>query len=43
MTATLRVRFTVHSGAAREQGINDPEFARSEYWVAPEYAAPRRL
>ena len=43
MTATLRVRFTVHSGAARERGINDPEFTRSEYWVAPEYAAPRRF
>jgi formamidase len=24
MNATLRVRFTVHSGAARDQGIRDP-------------------
>jgi formamidase len=43
MNATLRVRFTVHSGAARDKGINDPQFARSDYWVAPEFAAPRRF
>jgi formamidase len=43
MNATLRVRFAVHSGEARDKGIRDPRFARSEYWVAPEYAAPRRF
>ena len=43
MNATLRVRFSVHSGAARERGIRDPQFARSDYWVAPEYATPRRF
>jgi formamidase len=43
MRATLRVRFTVHSGEARERGIRDPRFARTDYWVAPEYAAPRRF
>ena len=43
MDATLRVRFTVHSGGARDRGIRDPQFARTEYWVAPEYATPRRF
>jgi formamidase len=43
MNARLRVRFAVHSGAARDKGIRDPRFARSDYWVAPEYAAPRRF
>jgi len=43
MSATLRVRFAVHSGAAREKGIKDPRFSRTDYWVAPEYAAPRRF
>ncbi len=43
MRATLRVRFTVYTGAARETGVRDPRFARSDYWVAPEFAAPRRF
>ena len=43
MAATLRVRFAVHSGAARGRGIRDPQFARDDFWVAPEYAAPRRF
>jgi formamidase len=43
MSATLRVRFAVHSGAARDKGIRDPRFSRTDYWVAPEYAAPRRF
>jgi formamidase len=43
MNATLRVRFEVHSGTAREQGIRDPQFSRADYWVAPEYAAPQRF
>ncbi len=43
MSATLRVGFTVHRGAARDRGIRDPQFARTDYWVAPEYAAPRRF
>lgn len=36
--ATARVRFTVHSGRT----ISEPQFARADYWVAPEYAVPRR-
>jgi formamidase len=43
MNATLRVRFAVHSGVARDKGIGGPRFARADYWVAPEYAAPRRF
>ncbi|MEV0307339.1 acetamidase/formamidase family protein [Nonomuraea fuscirosea] len=43
MRATLRVRFTVHEGQAAEKGIRGPRFARSDYWVAPAYAAPRRF
>jgi formamidase len=43
MNATLRVRFAVHSGAARDKGIRDPRFARTDYWVAPVYATPRRF
>jgi formamidase len=39
----VRVRFSVHSGAARDRGISDPQFARTDYWVAPEYATPRRF
>ncbi|GGO64388.1 acetamidase/formamidase family protein [Nonomuraea cavernae] len=41
MNATLRVRFTVHSGEAAAKGIREPRFARADYWVAPQYAAPR--
>ncbi|MFI0404422.1 acetamidase/formamidase family protein [Actinomadura sp. 3N508] len=37
MRATLRVRFTVDKGAAREKGITSPRFSRT----APEHAAPR--
>jgi formamidase len=43
MNATLRVRFTVHSGEARQKNIRDPRFSRTDYWVAPQYATPRRF
>jgi formamidase len=43
MNATLRIRFAVHAGEAREKGITDPRFSRTDYWVAPEYATPRRF
>jgi formamidase len=43
MSATLRVRFAVHTGKAREQGIRDPHFSRDDYWVDPEYATPQRF
>jgi formamidase len=43
MSATLRVRFQVHEGEARAKGITDPRFSRTDYWVAPDFAAPRRF
>jgi formamidase len=43
MKATLRARFAVRKGEAREKGINAPRFSRTDYWTAPEYAAPRRF
>jgi formamidase len=43
MRATLRVRFTVRSGEARAKGIRDPRFSRTDYWVDPSYATPRRF
>jgi formamidase len=41
MRATLRVRFALHAGEAAAKGIRGPRFARSDYWVAPSFAAPR--
>jgi formamidase len=38
MRATVRLRFDVRS----DLDITEPQFARDDYWVAPEFAAPRR-
>ena len=43
MRSTLHVRFAVHKGRAGERGIRDLQFTREDYFVAPEYAAPRRF
>lgn len=43
ITAVGRFRFDVVKGAARERGIRGLEFERDDYFVAPEYAAPRRF
>ena len=43
MRATLHVRFAVHKGAAAARGIRDLQFARDDYVVSPEFAAPRRF
>jgi formamidase len=43
MRATLHVRFAVHKGRAAARGIQDLQFARDDYHVAPEFAAPRRF
>lgn len=43
MSATLRVRFDLRKGQAREKGIRDLQFERDDYVVAPEYQAPRRF
>ncbi len=42
MRATVHVRFAVHKGLAAARGIRDLQFARDDYHVAPEFAAPRR-
>ncbi len=43
MRATLHVRFAVHKGLAAARGIRDLQFARDDYHLAPEFAAPRRF
>lgn len=43
MRSTLRVRFAVHKGEAAAKGITGTRYARADYFVAPEYAAPRRF
>ncbi|MFI6477885.1 acetamidase/formamidase family protein [Nonomuraea sp. NPDC050663] len=43
MNATLRVRFALHPRLAAERRIRGPRFVRDDYWVAPQFAAPRRF
>jgi formamidase len=43
MRATLRVRFTVHKGEAAARNIRDLRFTREDYYLPPEFAAPRRF
>jgi formamidase len=43
MRATLHVRFAVHKGEAGAKGIRDLRFTREDYYLPPEYAAPRRF
>ncbi|MPZ61874.1 MAG: acetamidase [Propionibacteriales bacterium] len=43
MRATLRVRIGLRKGEAAEKGIRDLRFTRSDYYLPPEYAAPRRF
>jgi formamidase len=43
MRATLRVRFTVHKGEAAAKNIRDLRFTREDYYLPPEFAAPRRF
>jgi formamidase len=43
MGATLRVRFGLRKGEAAAKGIRDPQFSRDDYFVAPEFAVPRRF
>jgi formamidase len=43
MRATLRVRFGVRKGEAAEKNIRDLRFTRQDYYLPPEYAAPRRF
>jgi formamidase len=41
--ATFRLRFDVRKGEARERNIRRLRFERTDYPVAPEFAAPRRF
>jgi formamidase len=43
MRATLHVRFAVHKGRAAALGIRDLQFTREDYFLPPEFAAPRRF
>jgi formamidase len=43
MDATLYVRFAVRKREAARKGIRFPQFSRQDYWVPPEFAAPRRF
>lgn len=43
MRATLRVRFSVHKGEAAAKNIRDLRFTRDDYYLPPEFAAPRRF
>jgi formamidase len=43
MSATVSVRFRVHKGEAKRHNIRWPRFRRSSYFIAPQWAAPRRF
>ena len=43
MGATAHVRFRVLNGEAARQNIRTPRFHRSDYFVEPEWAAPRNF
>jgi len=43
MRATLHVRFAIHKGMAASRGIKALQFAREDYFLPPEFAAPRRF
>ncbi|HEX6325256.1 MAG TPA: acetamidase/formamidase family protein [Jiangellaceae bacterium] len=43
MSATLRVRFELQKGEAAVHRIRDTRFIRTDYYLPPEYAAPRRF
>jgi formamidase len=43
MGATVAVRFHLHKGEAARLGIRFPRFAHPDYFLAPEWAAPRNF
>jgi len=43
MSATLHVRFSVRKGEAAQKNFRDLRFTRQDYYLPPEYAAPRRF
>ncbi len=43
MRATVHVRFGVRQGEAAARNLRDLRFTREDYYLPPEYAAPRRF
>jgi formamidase len=43
MRSTLRVRFDLRKGEAAKRNIRDLRFERDDYYLPPEFAAPRRF
>ena len=43
MGATVTLRFRLHTGEAERRGIDWPRFTHSEYFAAPQWAAPRNF
>ena len=43
MAATVAVRFRIHEGEAARHNIRWPRFAHSDYFISPEWAAPRNF
>jgi len=43
MNATVHVRFSVRKGEAAQKRIRYPRFTRQDYYLPPEFAAPRRF
>ncbi len=43
MNATLHVLFGLRKGEAAQKNIRDLRFTRQDYYLPPQYAAPRRL
>jgi formamidase len=43
MSSTLRVRFGLRKGEAAEKNIRDLRYTREDYYLPPEFAAPRKF
>ena len=43
MDATLHVRFHLRKAEAAQKGIRHPRFTRQDYYLPPEFAAPKRF
>jgi formamidase len=43
LKCTLHVRFSIRKGEAARKGIRWPRFYREDYYLPPEFAAPRRF
>ncbi|MBV9354237.1 MAG: acetamidase/formamidase family protein [Chloroflexi bacterium] len=43
MCGTFTVEFALRKGLAAQRGIKDAQFARDDYYLPPEFAAPRRF